>query len=89
MLCILRQRFFDCRRIFEMRGLAQGHVANNLQRETFQSCNFGGMVRQQLYTTQAQVMKYLRANAVIAIHAVTRFQTRLALAELTFPASRA
>ena len=51
-----------------MRGLAQGHIADNLERETFKSCDFGGMVRQQLYTTEAQVMKYLGADSVIAIH---------------------
>src|SRR6266550_5812336 len=67
-----------------MRGLAQGDVANNFERESFQSCYFWGMVRQQLYTTQAQVMKYLCSDAVISIGAIARLQTRFALANVAF-----
>ena len=37
------------------------------------------MVRQQLYTTEAKVMKYLRPNSVIAIDSIASFQARLAL----------
>src|SRR6266511_4553938 len=63
-----------------MRGLAQRHIAHHLKREPFKSCDFGGMVRQQLYTTEAKVMKYLRTYSVIAVHAVTSFQAGFTLA---------
>src|SRR6266545_5563997 len=63
-----------------MRGLAQRHIAHYLKREPFKSCDFGGMVRQQLYTTEAKVMKYLRSDSVIAVHAVTSLQAGFTLA---------
>ena len=63
-----------------MRGLARWHAADNLKLETFKGCDFGGMVRQQLYTTEPQVMKYLSANSVIAVHSVSRFKARFAFA---------
>src|SRR6266540_2461498 len=63
-----------------MRGLAQRHIAHHLKREPFKSCDFGGMVRQQLYTTEAKVMKYLRAHSVIAVDAVAGLEARFTLA---------
>jgi len=62
-----------------MRGLAQWHAAHNLKLETFKGCDFGGMVRQQLYTTEPQVMKYLSANSVISVRSVACFEACLAL----------
>src|SRR6266404_1354417 len=67
-----------------MRRLTQGDVVNHFERKPFQSCYFWGMIRQQLYTTQAQVMKYLRSDSVISIRAITRLQTRFTLADVTF-----
>src|SRR2546430_11692772 len=67
-----------------MRGLAQGNIADNLQRETLERCYFGGMVRQQLYTTQPQVMKDLRAHTIVAVYSVARFQARFTLADVLF-----
>ena len=58
-----------------MRGLPERHAAYDLKLKTFQRCDFGGMIRQQLYTTQAQVMKYLRADSVIAVYAVAGHET--------------
>ena len=63
-----------------MRRLAQWHAAHNLKLETFKGCDFGGMVRQQLYTTEPQVMKYLSANSVIAVRSVSCLKARFALA---------
>src|ERR1700704_6932028 len=62
-----------------MRGLAQGNIAHNLEGETFKSSDLGGMVRQQLYTTESQVMKYLRAHSVVSIDSVSRFEARFPL----------
>ena len=62
--------------------LAQGNTADNLKRETFEGCDFWGMIRQQLYPTQSQVMKDLRAHAIIPHQSITRFQTRLSLADI-------
>src|SRR5882724_2159259 len=67
-----------------MRRLAEGDVANNFERKTFQSCYFWGVIRQQLYTTQAQVMKYLRSDAVVSVRAITGFQTCLTLVNIAF-----
>src|SRR5882724_997447 len=63
-----------------MRGLAQRDIAHDLERKPFKSCDFGGMIRQQLYTTEAKVMKYLRAHSVIAVDAVACFEARFTLA---------
>ena len=63
-----------------MRRLAQRHAAYNLKLETFKGCDFGGVVRQQLYTTEPKVMKYLSANSVIPVRSVTCFKARFALA---------
>src|SRR6185295_2000988 len=75
----LRKRLYFRRcRVFEMRGLAQWHAAHNLKLETFKGCDFGGMVRQQLYTTEPEVMKYLSANSVIAVRSVSSFKAGFA-----------
>ena len=42
-----------------MRRLAQGHISDYLKRESFESCNFWGMIRQQLYPTQTKIMEDL------------------------------
>ena len=42
------------------------------------------MVRQQLYTTEPQVMKYLSANSVISVRSVTCFKACFTLAQLFF-----
>src|SRR6185295_14803885 len=77
----LRKRLYFRRyRVFEMRGLAQRHAAHNLKLETFKGCDFGGMVRQQLYTTEPKVMKYLSANSVIPVRSVSCFKASFALA---------
>src|SRR6266850_3063647 len=67
-----------------MCGLAKGNIAYHLKSETFKSSYFGGMVRQQLYTTQPQVMKNLRAHSVVAIYSVTGFETRFAFTDVFF-----
>ena len=76
--------FFRRRGFFEVRGLAQRHVAHDFQLETFKGRDFGGVVRQQLYTTEPQVMKYLGPDSVITIRAITGFQARFALADRFF-----
>src|SRR2546425_1871322 len=65
-----------------MRGLPKWHIADHLKRETFKSSYFGGMVRQQLYTTQSQVMKDLCAHSVVAIHSITCFKARFTFANV-------
>ncbi len=57
-----------------MRGLAQRNVSNDFKRKAFQGCDLGGMVRQQLYTTQPKVMKYLRAHTVVAVNSIARLR---------------
>jgi len=81
---LARAASFGFARGLEMRGLAQRHIAHNLECEPFKSCDFGGMVRQQLYTTESQVMKYLRAHSVVAIYSVTGFETRFAFTDVFF-----
>ena len=65
-----------------MRGLSQRNISNNFKRKAFQGCDLGGMVRQQLYTTQAKVMKYLRAHAVVAVNSIAGLDARVAFADV-------
>src|SRR5437773_9073920 len=72
LLAFFRPRVFR-RRLFEMRGLTQGEIADHFEFETFEGRNLGGMICQQQNATQTQVAKNLRPYSVIAIDSVTGF----------------
>ena len=65
-----------------MRGLSQRNISNNFKRKAFQGCDLGGMVRQQLYTTQAKVMKYLGADAIVSINSIAGLHARIAFSDM-------
>src|ERR1044072_8558746 len=54
-------------------------VADDLQLEAFERGDARRMIREQQDTTQAQLVEYLRADAVVAVRAVTGLEARLLL----------
>src|SRR2546421_13113907 len=64
---------------FLARGRAERHVADDLQLEAFERRHPRRVVREQQYAAQAQLVEYLRADAVVAVFAVAGLDARLVL----------
>src|SRR3989440_855422 len=64
---------------FLARGSAERHAADYLQLEAFERRHLRGVVREQEYAPEAQLVEYLRADAVVPVFAVAGLDAGLVL----------
>src|SRR5438270_2220757 len=71
--------------LFIARWASERHVADDLQLEAFERRHTRGVVREQQYAAQAQLVQYLRADAVVSVFAVAGLDARLLLRQAPLP----